>query len=421
MGKTLSIDSTYGEIVINGIQKTYHTGTNIQGTVIVRLNKNFPSNTMHLVLKGKEKVKLAKDPHSHNHQHDHEHHGKNYIKQEEEIYYQTFPLVFNGPCFPCGTHSFPFNISLPIDMPPSFEQKFHKTGVNCYGKVKYKLSAVLQTSCKEAALCDDHKIEILPSPLAQNMVIRNDLVKEISVCDFDFKCSIDKNYVSKGNVINGWMSLDNCRSSSDVKRLKWKTIMLTRLSARGNNYSTRTRIDKVYLGGVLAGHSQEHNIQFNMNVPSSEEFKNPYSYNGKLIQNYFVLEFAAMTPTMIFFSKENKVAFDLIVKSFAPQNLAPNGFMPMPNQIQQNMPMPNQIQPNMPMPNQMHNNNQFNGDPHYNNQQQPGFNQPPPFNNQPYQQNNQNCVVEEEVVVEEHREHGFAVSEEDNAYYPSFN
>ena len=475
MGKTLSIDSSYGEITLNNVKTAYHTGTQITGEVFVRLHKNFPSNTLHLVLKGQEKVKLPHNTH-HNHNHNnhnhHHHHGKTYVKDKEEIYYQTFPLVYNGVHFPAGCHTFPFTINLPVDMPPSFEYKMHSFGEKYYAKVKYKLSAVLQTHCKSAAICDEKKLEIIPSPNPAEMKTYNNLEMDMNKNDFNFKCKIDKFYVTRGTVINAWMGMDNSKSSYDIKKLKWKTVMYTNLNAKHISKEVRTRIDKTYLGGVLAGHKHQENLQIVFNGPSDENFRNAFSYNGKLIQNRFVLEFAAVTPTFVFFSKDNKLEFNLIVAGNSPMqhphshhgqgqgipgmnpgmpvNLPPNmnPNMPPMNPMNPNMNNPN-MKPNMPpnmnpmnpnmnpnmkpgMPPMNPNMNNPNMNPNMNNPGMPPMNpnmgpgmnqnmQNPnmnpqmnpnmiPYMNQQNPQNNQNSQKQE----------GFNKSEEDNNYYPSF-
>ena len=272
MGKTLSVDTSYGHIQIHNVKHEYHTGQSITGEVFVNLLKDFPSNTLHLVLKGKEKVKLART--SHNGQT-----NTTYtVKEKEEIYHQDFPLVFNGPCFPAGTHKFPFNINLPQGMAPSLSMSFYHHGRSCYAKVQYKMTAVLQKHDKSAAIFDEKKIDIIPSPNPSEMRTYDNLEQVLEKSDFVMRCQIDKYYCTPGIIINARMNVDNTKSSSDIKQLKYKTIAYTNLRAKGLTKEIRTRIDKTHLAGVQAGHSCSHNIQVPLNMPATDDIKNHYSF-----------------------------------------------------------------------------------------------------------------------------------------------
>ena len=390
MGKTLSVDSSYGQIQLVNVRKEYHTGQSITGEVIVNLIKEFPSNTLHLVLKGQEKVKLAYSSHHGNSHHTHT------VKEKAEIYYQTFPLVFNGPCFPVGSHRFPFNINLPMGMPPSLEIKFSSHCRDCYGKVRYKLTAVLQTPNKSSAIYDERKIDIIPSPNPSEMRTYDNLEQVKDKKEFKMVCQIDKCYVTPGTVINGRIFVDNSKSSSDIKLVKYKTIAYTNLKAKGHSKELRNRIDKTHLGGLSAGKTDQYTIQVPLNLPNTDSMENFYSYTGKLIQNRYVLQFAVVTPKLIFFSKENKVNFTLIVVGNRPSPSYPAP-MPPPSMNQQpiNNYNPGMHQMNKPpfIPNQ--NPNQF-----YNN------------NASPFQIPHQNPMPNQ---GNENKQ-----KQEDNSYYPSF-
>ena len=106
MGNTLAIDKTMGELKIMDVGTSYFTGTQITGRVVINLQRDFPSNTLHLVLRGKEKVRLPRTqedidkPKVYNPTATSRVKNNSKYSQEScEIFNMTFPLYANHPLF----------------------------------------------------------------------------------------------------------------------------------------------------------------------------------------------------------------------------------------------------------------------------------------------------------------------------------
>lgn len=327
MGKTLSVDNTYGNVKICDVGDTYYSGTQLTGRVVIDLCKDFPSNILHLVLKGKEKVKLLKtvDGTHVNHHNDSNHNNSRFIKEKCEVFNISFPLYAAGPVFPKGTHELPFVINLPPDMPPSFAHKFYLYGDENGGKVYYKLAVALQSPDKSAAIFDQKKLEIKRGFNPIHTINSQPSMNEMKKHDFHFIAQINKQYAFIGDSISAAMKLDNSKSSSEVKKMKWKTIMRTKLRAEGKVKEIRTRIDKIFFEAVKPQEIFNKVFSIPINVPKSKDFKNPVTYNGTLIENTFEIEFSAVTSALWLFSKDNSLKFDITVTDRSPDNH--NSFM----------------------------------------------------------------------------------------------
>ena len=59
MGNKIQKETKYGKIMIWSQKETYVAGEQFQGFVYLDLEEDFPSNTIQLILSGKEKVKIA--------------------------------------------------------------------------------------------------------------------------------------------------------------------------------------------------------------------------------------------------------------------------------------------------------------------------------------------------------------------------
>lgn len=348
MGKTLSVDKTYGDLKIQDVNYTYYSGAQITGRLVIHLHKDFPSNVLHLVLRGKEKVRLPRGVDNHHTPRKTDptafttiNKTSKYSEESCEVFNMTFPLYATGPTFPRGHHDLPFVINLPVDMPPSFSHNFFLYGEELFGKVSYKLHAALQTHDKTATIHDERRIEIKKGFNSTNAMALAPQSKDLNISDFNFVVNVDKTYAMINDTINAYMRLDNAKSAYEIKKMKWKTIMRTTLKANGQTKETRTRIDKVFYEGVKPHGLFEKKISIPINIPKSNEFKNSSTYHGNLIKNTFEIEFSAVTSALWLFSKDNSIKFDIVV---ADKPVGYNGGFIAPNggiqPVNSNMPGP---------------------------------------------------------------------------------
>ncbi len=149
MGKTMSVDQTLGKIDFNLNKKKFIAGEAIQGTVNLHLLKDCPSNTIYLVLKGKEKIVMARQEMARGNYHRrNSYSNSDYVtyleKDSEKIIDQQIPLMNpRGMNFTRGEHRVPFYIPLPPNLPNSFNYEYWDHGKKCKAQVKYKLTVAL--------------------------------------------------------------------------------------------------------------------------------------------------------------------------------------------------------------------------------------------------------------------------------------
>lgn len=330
MGKTLSIDKSYGSMTFAGLSPFYYSGSQVYGQIQLNLSKDFPSNVLHVSFKGYEKTTIVRthretssDGSSHTH--------TTKTKGKHNIFEITIPITMNGAVFPAGQHLLPFVINLPQDLPTNFEQSYGGCGDSADAKVAYKFRVLLQSSDKKIAVYEKKHIKIVRSANTDFLKTFDNISLELNKRKFNFVVKLDKTFISNGMSINAHMRLDNSQSGDSVKKLKWKTVLKSTISTGSDCYSNRTRIDKKHLEGVSSRGIMDKHITITFKTPDIKGCSNPVSYNGKLIQNNYELEFIAVTPKMLVFSKDQVMSFTLKVVDITQLNPAPgNNLGPMP-------------------------------------------------------------------------------------------
>ena len=94
--------------------------------IILNLLKDFPSNSLNLVITGKEVVSFKK--------------GLTKIKEEKKFFNYVYPIfTCEGEIFEKGQYNFPFSFKLPENLPSSFFYSWNHS--NNYGKIYYNIYA----------------------------------------------------------------------------------------------------------------------------------------------------------------------------------------------------------------------------------------------------------------------------------------
>ena len=144
MGKALSTNNDFGHINIQFDKAKYTSGEQVNGMVHVNMIKSFPSNSLYLIISGKEKVKLATSETKMDASNEHK--TETVIhKDKNEFFSHSFPLyIFNGMYFQAGMYSFPFSFKLFDNLPGTYIDTWDELGQKCYAKTVYKVWAGLK-------------------------------------------------------------------------------------------------------------------------------------------------------------------------------------------------------------------------------------------------------------------------------------
>lgn len=149
--------ANYGTIFVFLEKLNYAPGQQINGTISINLQANFPSSSIIMLLEGKEKVLFWTERtetrtygHGENQRtetitHHDPHYGTN------RCYNHSFPVAsFDTPYVPAGQYQIPFTFKLGEQAPSSFDYSWYQDR-NSYAKISYHVKCLMESrgNCKD--------------------------------------------------------------------------------------------------------------------------------------------------------------------------------------------------------------------------------------------------------------------------------
>lgn len=314
MGKTFSVDASYGSITFTGLERKYITGSQITGELKLNILKTLPKACLNIAFQGLERTMIKRSMTV-------VQNGKivqinNQTTGKHEKFSVVLPLIAEPTEIQIGEHSYPFSFTVPQSLVSSFEQRYTNQKDVCSAGVRYKVRAVLESEDKDVALYKSQVMEIVRLRSPDELKAFRNPQKHIQKEGFTFIVRINNSFVTHKDVINAKVRLDNSKSTNKITNFKWKTKFVSNFTTSNDSYSEDIIINKEQLEGVAPNMIMNKDMKLLFRVPAPDANSFPVSYKGKLIQNEFVLEFAAVTSTLVFFDKDNVISFDLeVVKS----------------------------------------------------------------------------------------------------------
>ena len=306
MGNSSSIDTSFGEIQISNVPRVNFEKSQLTGEVRINLTKPFPTDTLHVILKGIEKVKIATTGCDNKKL---THFLKSSLKEEKEVFNSHVKINLGERPLSIGLHTYAFIINLPEGIPPSFSYRFFEYSEKCYGRVEYKLIAALQSDDQRTGLFEEINVNIVSNkPFDVNNNI--DVLKKQAVRnDFFCELEIDEiNFFTEDSIKAG-IKINNPKGYTEILGIEVKLFVITVLKAETSVKTVKHLLTKKNLEGVKPGFMFVKSLEINLEEPKRLNYQNCFSYNGKLIQNYFILQFLFTTPKFILFKKETKIDF----------------------------------------------------------------------------------------------------------------
>lgn len=295
MGKTQSIIEQYGKIRIQTEKKKYTGGDQVNGEINISLKKDFPSNSLFLIIGGKEQVKLATAVLSGS--------GEDTTsevvihKDENEFYGHKFLIYeFNDENFLKGEYSFPFSFRLEDTLPGSFLFEFEEHGEKCFGKIEYKIWAGLKNEEKKLFFYDnfdfavDQQFESSKGP--SNRLFEQNLQGYCysNLGHLKLNCQFSSNTYKVGDSANLTIGIDAENLKTDIKKINCALIQKITLKAKNETQTKTFTITQINLQGPKSGEKKMGQNSIPVNLPIQTRSEKEASSNGILVQNNFSLE-----------------------------------------------------------------------------------------------------------------------------------
>jgi hypothetical protein len=295
MGKSLSVDRNYGSINIQLDKQKYVAGDQVNGWVHLNLVKDFPSNSIYLIISGKEKIRLTNVKRTVE--------GSGEVdsevfvhKDSNEFYAHSFPLYINfGQNFPQGQYSFPFSFKLNENMPGSFVREYIAHGEKCFGKIKYKVKAGLKDSNSAVSLFEkvdfvvDQRWELPSGPQTKQFSQKLQGICCSNLGVFAMNCYFDKDKFIVGENSTLTVAIDNSDCQSNVKAIKCQLVQTTRLQTSSNEYHDMLKktLTEVIIPGIKQGEKKIGLDAIPVILPIRTDSEQEASSSGNLISNDF--------------------------------------------------------------------------------------------------------------------------------------
>lgn len=333
----MSLDRSYGNIVIQTISSNYMAGEQVDGFVHLNLLKDFPSNVMHLVISGEEKVQLVststhRDSNGHTRTNVHVH------KDNNEFYGHTFPLFAqNASYFPRGQYSFPFLFKLLETLPGTFRHSWWSHGYECFGEVSYKLWAGLKDAKRKVGVFDDftlrvdQRYEFSAGPKTQNFQKHMTAYCYKNLGDFALSCTFQKDTFKVDENANMLIGVDNSKGKVEVMKIRCKLIQVIHIQTTSNYHSeTISRVcTELDLPGLMPGMVKMGNDAIPVILPIRTTSDNQATSTGTLVRNEFKLEIETVLDAC--FCCENHPKNEIDIKIFNKALAPPVQAMTMPD------------------------------------------------------------------------------------------
>lgn len=327
MGKALSTANDYGSISIQLEHPKYTAGDQVNGWIYLSLVRNFPSNVLHLIISGKEKVRLAisntVQGESGSRQNVTIHTDKN------EFFSHNFPLFSQtGNFFPYGQYSFPFSFKLLDNLPGTFIDEWNEHGEKCFAKTTYKLWAGMKESSGELAIFTkqvfsvDQRFEHSTGAQHKNYQknIKGFCYKDLGEVRLACRFEKDKFFVGENALMN--FEVDNTNSKSDVRNIECSLIQTSKYgTAKQPNLKFKRQVlSSVHLIGVKAGESRMGMNSFPITLLIKTNNESQATSTHNLINNTFELSISTNMNDCLCCEAQPSTTIDVKVFNVPPTN-----------------------------------------------------------------------------------------------------
>jgi hypothetical protein len=337
MGGSYSVDSSYGFIAIQLNQQKYFPGSQVNGWIYLNILKPFHTNSLQILITGKEKTKVVyvttnSDDHG-------SHRDVHTDKAKKEFFAYHYEIHSHLPDqFPGGQYSYPFSFLLPYNLPPSFAFEWTEEGKKCYGKIEYKVKAVLMQQKTKKML--QYKAPILLDRAPVNAPqLSPEGVYEENVKGY---CGTDKGYLrirsivekaeyQVGETANIQVEVDASKMNAHINAIKCTLRQYVTVKGRHHTKHHNMEIGRRDLPGIPIGQIIAGSQAFRLSMPISTMGPFQSNVTGENVQCYYALEQLCEVDRCQCYNPDAKSALNIIVIN------SPMGAFQLPN-IPSNVP-----------------------------------------------------------------------------------
>ena len=296
MGNKVVIDTSYGDININLQKQTYTAGEQVNGWVNVSLVKPFLTDTLYLIVSGKESVHFVTKE-IHNHDAGHSTYYRKH-KDKNEFYEYLLPL-YQHPSgfFPVGQYSFPFSFVLAHDLPGSFEYDWDFDGHNCYGRIIYRVKAGFKDKNAKKSFFNKCKFfvnQLWEGPQMQRIT---QYQKKLSGCcyvdlgTYKIVAHFDQDKFFAGDNCLIRFEVDNSEAKRNAKFFKCQLVQIIVIRAGKEKFGPIfTVLSEETLPGIVMGEARTGSDAFRVNLPITTQDNLQASCSGRLVESQFYLK-----------------------------------------------------------------------------------------------------------------------------------
>jgi len=333
MGNKVPTDTSYGFVEIELEKSTYTAGDQVNGWVNVSLVKPFLSDTLYLILSGKETTSIIV-PSVYSTFKAGETGYTPYVSNS--IFYEyLWPLhVHPSGYFPIGEYSFPFSFTLADDLPSSFEITYKDQGLKGYGKTKYNLKAGFKDKATKRTFFGKKGFYINQNWEKSSKEQLIHYKKRLTGCcfvplgTFKIRARLDHDRFFTGDACTLTVEIDNRKAKRDTTKTTCQLIQLTRLQSNDLVIRyLRCVLGEVTLPSIRKGESRIGEDAFKVKLSIKTDGKYQASSKAKLVQNEFYLVLTSEVDGYICCQNNPHIEFNMKVFN-RPEGVTASQFGP---------------------------------------------------------------------------------------------
>ena len=298
-------DTSFGSILVETDQKSYFADDQIDGVLILNLFKDFPSNTIRIVISGKEKTSIEK---------------KNF---ENEFWNHEFPLFsFRGDYFEKGQYVFPFSFKLPENLPSSF---FWKDEKNNFGIINYKIWGGLKNNRLKTYFYSNFEFEVDEIFKEKFYLEKKQLVQKIGTycgkkSEMVMECKIMNRSFAIGKKAHLLLSINNLECDFNIDYFECVILQKMEFFDKKNKKLKviKREFMSLNLPGILSGSKKdgENALDFKMEIFTNDE--KICTCDGKFIKSKFFIKIRPFFEKIVKNQKVEELLFEIKVFSKKP-------------------------------------------------------------------------------------------------------
>lgn len=296
MGGSYSVDSSYGFIAIQLNSQKYYPGGQVNGWIYLNILKPFNTNTLQVLITGKEKTKVVYVT-THSDEHG-SHRDVHKDKAKKEFFAYHYEIRSHLPDqFPGGQYSYPFSFILPHDLPPSFAFEWTEEGHHCYGKIEYKVKGILIQEKSKKMLIHKAPILVDRAPVnAPQMAQQGNYEEQVKgYCGTDkgflrIRSIVDKAEYQVGETAFVQVEVDASQMKAHISAIKCTLRQYITVKGRSHTRHHDKEISRRDVPGVAIGQIYAGADAFRMTMPITTMGPLQSNVSGELVQCHYSLE-----------------------------------------------------------------------------------------------------------------------------------